>query len=1510
MKFFYSENLAHCVIRMLASAFICCVLTMQAQAMQYSKPAEGTDFIFSFAPNVLPLNGVDPTMLTVVVASREDTSGSIEIPLLNQVIPFTVKANVATSVAIPNQMNVLPWNVVSTYGIHLTALKPVSVNIIEQHIHSSDSTFVLPTKALGKEHIAMAYNAFFSFAPSQIAIVGTKDNTKVTITPSVKTAVADAGKTYTLTLNKFETFLLTKPGGGYTDDLTGTKIQSSEPVSITSGVQITNTPDYGHPAADYLVETTPPVELWGKSFTTLPLATRLKGDLFRILASKDNTVVKINGAVVATLSSGTFYDKILITASTIETSEPALVEQYSLGADYDNIMHGLGDPFMMMVVPNDRFLKHYTFATPEVGYGGKIVGNYCQGCWKWNNDPVNRPANYINIVIPTAAVASVILDGTAISPSLFKPIGNGDYSGAQIKVSSGSHTLDSVEAFALYSYGFESSESYGHLVGMAIDSATSGDYNNVRITSSLATNGVELDVNSFTVAPNRIETLADHTNIEWVFPTFSIGQEQSLDYEVVAKNLKAGEKRTITNNLEMVYEDLNGVQHKRSLGSQLLEVMASGFNVSVMTDRATYNSNESVHISPKVENLGAAQQTVNAELILLDAQAKPVFNIGSQPAVVILGNATRALSPFEFSTGTLYAGAYVIRTQLKDQSGNTLAVTDTPITLAANNVVQAAAKITTNKSAYKATDSVEILSRVTNTSQNQLIEKIDVVARILNADGNVIWSETSSVVQFLPQSLIDKKFTVPLVSARAGKYKAVLTATQKSGAVLASDEVYFDIAESSVVSILKGSALASKPSIVKGEAQTCTYNLTNQGTANVVGQEFVLSVVRIDDAVQVTNLTDVANLAANESLVKLQPISALLLTEGNYACVLQVTEGGTRKNIAQGLFSVKTPPITVNADIHLGDKARLLVLVDPPVDGLSQNEVYLRTLLNSANWNYTIVNNSADFARELKQGGYSVFALLSKTIELDSFTQGLLKLQVDFGDGLVIANNLARKNTQLEEALGITARTNIAYNKGVALQQSPLGDSWERAFSQTLRTLNFTKNGSTIIGHYRNNLIGADPKAIQNGLGIAADFNAFVFENFTSLSSAVEGRLAVGGNLNLQNFSVGHKLNANSLSDVVLVGGNAAFTSGRVYYGNLLAAGSVAGVTNSVVYGMAKGSVVKGNRPLPFNVAGEQDYLRELSQNIATLPANGSVTLQWGGYKFKGDCTKNLQVFNVNAVELSTANSVAISCIPAGATVIFNVSGEYAAIQNIGLQPLASIRDKVLFNFPQAISLRLRSVGVEGSILAPYANISEPAGNINGQVIAKSWQSTTNGYMSISNYSFKGDLSAAMGDSTKNAVALYQYQMGKSVFIGFDTLGQARIQAESNSTAVNSFAQLLMSSLAYIHPSPLTTKAGKAIPFVISMRNKSENAIKGNAVLHLPANLSMITSGGFSAVNNAVGDWVYPFNLAGMANESKTIFVQLPANAGASSALTLKLQSSDANNATLLFKTELPVSAQ
>ena len=65
------------------------------------------------------------------------------------------------------------------------------------------------------------------------------------------------------------------------DDLTGVRILSSRPVAVFSGTMWTSVGVEF--MGDHMVEQLPPVVSWGAEFYTMPVATRLQGDIFRII---------------------------------------------------------------------------------------------------------------------------------------------------------------------------------------------------------------------------------------------------------------------------------------------------------------------------------------------------------------------------------------------------------------------------------------------------------------------------------------------------------------------------------------------------------------------------------------------------------------------------------------------------------------------------------------------------------------------------------------------------------------------------------------------------------------------------------------------------------------------------------------------------------------------------------------------------------------------------------------------------------------------------------------------------------------------------------------------------------------------------------------------------------------------------------------------------------------------------------------------------------------------------
>ncbi|WP_028887106.1 choice-of-anchor A family protein [Teredinibacter turnerae] len=253
-------------------------------------------------------------------------------------------------------------------------------------------------------------------------------------------------------------------------------------------------------------------------------------------------------------------------------------------------------------------------------------------------------------------------------------------------------------------------------------------------------------------------------------------------------------------------------------------------------------------------------------------------------------------------------------------------------------------------------------------------------------------------------------------------------------------------------------------------------------------------------------------------------------------------------------------------------------------------------------------------------------------------------------------------------------------------------------------------------------------------LGNAADYNLVLFGNFSSpYYGSIEGRLAVEGDVNLENYGAVTQLNEQAGVSMV-VGGDLNFRYGKVYDGHILVSGSADGVGTTVRNGLTQNQhLLDGvDSVIDFN-HWEQTYI-ELAQVTSELPTNGTVLSQWGGLYLTGDCSSNLQVFALDGQELNAAHTFQVSCIPEGAAVIFNISGATAGMSYMDLQTVKPYRDRVLFNFYQATALTLTSIGVEGSVLAPMADVLNPTGQLNGTVIAKSW----NGPMNLNYVRFAG----------------------------------------------------------------------------------------------------------------------------------------------------------------------------
>ena len=235
------------------------------------------------------------------------------------------------------------------------------------------------------------------------------------------------------------------------------------------------------------------------------------------------------------------------------------------------------------------------------------------------------------------------------------------------------------------------------------------------------------------------------------------------------------------------------------------------------------------------------------------------------------------------------------------------------------------------------------------------------------------------------------------------------------------------------------------------------------------------------------------------------------------------------------------------------------------------------------------------------------------------------------------------------------------------------------------------------------------------------NYNVFLLGNYTG-GTDVRGKVAVGGNLDMQYFSVGAGLEASDIHNVLVAGGNLSLQHGGIF-GNTFHGGTLTANGTVTLY---RGVMAQGS---PINFAAEATALKQLSANLNAQVANGTTRFEaWGGLFLQGS-NPALNVFQVDANVLSATRFLSINA-PAGSLVVVNITGTAATITGFSTQFSGGIdQTGVLFNFASATSIDISNHGVFGTILAPYAHINFSNGSFDGGIYAGSMSGNAEGHI-------------------------------------------------------------------------------------------------------------------------------------------------------------------------------------
>ncbi len=414
------------------------VAALVLPACIWGQSNEGTLFWFGFMEHVDPLQNTKVVMVT----AKTNTSGSISVPLRNWSQSFTVTANEVTLITLPTFTETMGSESISNTGIELHSTAPVSVYIHQYAGSRSEAAAILPVPALGDDYYALTYPGVVNRSvdyPSELLVVAVADNTNIEILLQTNTAKGRSpGEKIQVKLDAGETYQV--QGAQAHDDLSGTRVSGDQSFALFAGAVWTEVPT-GCAARDNLLEQMYAVATWGKQYVTAP-SHGVAFDIFRIMASEDNTTVKVSTGATYQLQAGEFVEYQVSKQSTyVESDKPVLLAQFNIGQTCND--YGIGDPSLVLLNSIEQTRDTVTL---------------------FNSRFQDIEENFINIISRTIDIDVIILDDEPIESSEFKPVkGNPAFSYAILKVQSGTHTLISDGCGVLATaYGYGRFESYAY----------------------------------------------------------------------------------------------------------------------------------------------------------------------------------------------------------------------------------------------------------------------------------------------------------------------------------------------------------------------------------------------------------------------------------------------------------------------------------------------------------------------------------------------------------------------------------------------------------------------------------------------------------------------------------------------------------------------------------------------------------------------------------------------------------------------------------------------------------------------------------------------------------------------------------------------------------------------------------------------------------------------------------------------------------------------------------------
>ena len=318
------------------------------------------------------------TRLQLVVSAEGSSSVQFGVETSSGVV-YTGTTTASSPVTVNLPTSLLANSATYTYrnkGVHVYTIGQgsVSVLVINYKSGSVGEYLAYPCQDLGDasyEYYVVSTGSLVPTTNSEFLLVGCKDNTTITITPTVTVSIPanaqsissplqsiSSGSDHQIILNKMQTLFV----GKSSSDLTGSKIVSNKPLTVVSGHECGNVPST-QGFCEHLAEHIPPTSTWGQEFLLVPFGGRNVGQYYKIVSSQSSTTVARRcNSVTSTQkltsagNSFTFFTSSTTYCSVV-ANKPVLVSQLGIGGSTDRI----GDPIISILPSLDQYTNRYSF---------------------------------------------------------------------------------------------------------------------------------------------------------------------------------------------------------------------------------------------------------------------------------------------------------------------------------------------------------------------------------------------------------------------------------------------------------------------------------------------------------------------------------------------------------------------------------------------------------------------------------------------------------------------------------------------------------------------------------------------------------------------------------------------------------------------------------------------------------------------------------------------------------------------------------------------------------------------------------------------------------------------------------------------------------------------------------------------------------------------------------------------------------------------------------------------